>query len=185
MSIDTVSSKSLDSLFLGGFMFTVKNIFFVLTLISALGCALMAGVFFAFSTFVMKALNQIPANESISAMSSINVWAARSLFGAAFVVTPLICVITIIFAGWKWQSPASIYIVVGGIIYVVFSLLVTIGFNIPLNDALAAVAPNDPNNANLWRNFYDSWMFWNHVRTLGSLGATTAFIFALRYFVVE
>jgi uncharacterized membrane protein len=162
-------------------MFTVKNIFFSLTLFSALGCALMAGVFFAFSTFVMKGLDQIPVNESISAMNSINVRAARSLFGAAFMVTPLICVITMIVALWKWQNPASIYILVGGIIYVVFSLLVTIGFNIPLNDALATVAANDPNNANLWRNFYDPWMFWNHVRTVGSLGATTAFIIALYY----
>jgi uncharacterized membrane protein len=160
-------------------MFTIKNLIFGLTLFSALGCALMAGVFFAFSTFVMKGLDQIPASESISAMNSINVWAVRSLFGAAFVVTPLICVITIIFALWKWQNPASIYIIVGGTIYVVFSLLVTIIFNIPLNDALAAVAANDPNNANLWRNFYDPWMFWNHVRTVGSLGAATAFIIAL------
>lgn len=162
-------------------MFTVKNLLFVLTLFSALGCALMAGVFFAFSTFVMKGLAQIPADESISAMNSINVRAVRSLFGAAFTITPLICVITIIFALWRWQNPASIYILVGGIIYVALSLLVTIVFNIPLNDALAAVAASDPNNVNLWRNFYDPWMFWNHVRTVGSLGAATAFIIALYY----
>jgi uncharacterized membrane protein len=166
-------------------MFTIKNTIFALTLSSALGCALMAGVFFAFSTFVMKGLDQIPANESISAFNSISVMVGRTLFGAAFVVTPLICVITIIFALWKWQTPASIYILAGGIIYIVFSLLVTIGFNIPLNDALAAVAPNDPNNANLWRNFYDPWMFWNHVRTIGSLGAATAFIIALCYWVKD
>jgi uncharacterized membrane protein len=160
-------------------MFTIKNLIFALTLFSALGCALMTGVFFAFSTFVMKGLNQIPANESISAFNSINVMVTRSLFGAAFMITPLLCMFTMIVAVWKWQSPAGIYILAGGIIYVVCGLLVTIFFNIPLNDALATVAPNDPNNANLWRNFYDPWMFWNHVRTIGSLGATTAFIIAL------
>ena len=33
---------------------------------AALGCGLMAGVFFAFSTFVMKALSRIPQGEGIA-----------------------------------------------------------------------------------------------------------------------
>jgi len=36
---------------------------FGLTLVSALGCGLIAGVFFAFSTFVMKALARVPGDR--------------------------------------------------------------------------------------------------------------------------
>ena len=36
---------------------------FVLTLVAALGCALVGGVFFAFSSFVMKALGRLPAPQ--------------------------------------------------------------------------------------------------------------------------
>ena len=39
---------------------------------SALGCGLIAGVFFAFSAFVMKALALLPPAQGIAAMQSIN-----------------------------------------------------------------------------------------------------------------
>jgi len=38
-----------------------------------LGSALVGGIFFAFSSFVMKALARVPSAEGIAAMQSINV----------------------------------------------------------------------------------------------------------------
>jgi hypothetical protein len=46
------------------------------TLGTALGCGLLAGVFFAFSAFVMPALRRLPASQGIAAMQSINKLAA-------------------------------------------------------------------------------------------------------------
>lgn len=162
-------------------MIAVEKIIFVLKLFAALGCGLMAGVFFAFSTFVMKGLSELPANQAIAAMQFINAAVTRSLFGAAFIITPLICGLTIIVALWRWQSPVSIYLFSGGLLYLIGSLLVTMVFNIPLNDTLASVAPNDPNRANLWSGFLESWVFWNHVRTITSLAATAMFTIAFVY----
>ena len=48
----------------------------MLSLFAALGCAMMSGVFFAFSTFVMKALARLPAEQGVAAMQAINVAAA-------------------------------------------------------------------------------------------------------------
>lgn len=45
---------------------------FVLKLLAALGCGLIAGVFFAFSTFVMSALARLQPAQGIAAMQSIN-----------------------------------------------------------------------------------------------------------------
>ena len=56
----------------------------VLTLISALGCGLVGGIFFAFSAFVMKALNRLPPAQGIAAMQSINVTVINPLFMTAF-----------------------------------------------------------------------------------------------------
>ncbi len=162
-------------------MISVDKLNFGLKLFAALGCGLMAGVFFAFSTFVMKGLSRLPANEGIAAMQFINASVSNSLFGAAFILTPVICVLTIIFALWRWDKPASIYILIGGMIYLVGSLLVTIVFNIPQNELLALTVPNDSNSANLWNSFLDSWMFWNHVRAAASLAATASFTIALVY----
>jgi uncharacterized membrane protein len=48
----------------------INNLLSALTLVSALGCGLIAGVFFAFSVFVMKALATLdPASGS-----AISVW---------------------------------------------------------------------------------------------------------------
>lgn len=61
------------------------------TVLSALGCGLMAGVFFAFSTFVMKALGALPPAQGIAAMQSINVAVINRWFMAAFFGTALLC----------------------------------------------------------------------------------------------
>ena len=44
-----------------------------ITPLALLACAVVAGVFFTFSSFVMKALAQLPASHGIGAMQSINV----------------------------------------------------------------------------------------------------------------
>ena len=46
------------------------GLLFALTLAALLGAALVAGVFYAFSTFVMGALDRRPAAEAIAAMQS-------------------------------------------------------------------------------------------------------------------
>ena len=51
-------SMELDYEQLGGLLM-IDRLLFLLTLFSALGCGLIAGVFFAFSAFVMKALARI------------------------------------------------------------------------------------------------------------------------------
>jgi hypothetical protein len=53
---------------------------FTLKLLTALGCGLAAGVFFAFSTFVMPALVRLQPPQGIAAMQSINITAINPLF---------------------------------------------------------------------------------------------------------
>lgn len=55
----------------------------VLTVVTALGCGLNAGVFFAFSSFVMKALARLQPAQGIAAMQSINLVAVTPAFMAA------------------------------------------------------------------------------------------------------
>ena len=42
-------------------------------IVTLLGAAMIGGVFFAFSSFVMKALARLPSAEGIAAMQSINI----------------------------------------------------------------------------------------------------------------
>ena len=51
---------------------------------TAIGAALVAGIFYAFSTFVMQALGRLAPREGIAAMQSINVVVINPLFFLAF-----------------------------------------------------------------------------------------------------
>jgi uncharacterized membrane protein len=53
------------------------------TLATTLGCGLAAGVFFAFSTFVMPALKRLSPANGVAAMQSINELAVTPAFMTA------------------------------------------------------------------------------------------------------
>jgi uncharacterized membrane protein len=162
-------------------MATVDDLLFALTFVAALGCGLMAGLFFAFSVSVMKALARLPAAEGIAAMQSINVAILNRLFGAAFFGTAAACVLVVISSLWRWHAPIAVYLLVGGATYLVGSLLVTLLFNVPKNETLASVAPSDPDSASLWANYLASWTAWNHIRAAAALAGAAALTIALCY----
>ena len=69
----------------------MSSILYAATLVTALGCGLVAGVFFAFSTFVMAALKRLPAAEGIAAMQSINILAVTPIFMTTLFGTAVAC----------------------------------------------------------------------------------------------
>jgi uncharacterized membrane protein len=155
------------------------GLFIVLTCCSALGSGLIAGVFFAFSTFVIRALARLPPDQGSAAMQSINVAVRNPWFFAAFLGTAVACVVLAIASFYRWGEPRAIYLLAGGLLYLVGTFLVTVLFNVPLNDALAAADPGSTEGASLWTRYVAEWTAWNHVRTAASLGAAAAFIIAL------
>jgi uncharacterized membrane protein len=146
---------------------------------SALGCGLMAGVYFAFSTFIMTALGRIDQAAGIAAMNAINVEIVRSLFMPFFLATTLSSAALAGLAIVRWGDAGTIAMLVGGVLYVLGMCGVTMVLNVPLNDALAAVDPNSAAAATLWTRYVSDWTFWNHVRTIASTAASALFIVAI------
>jgi uncharacterized membrane protein len=147
----------------------------VLKLMAALGCGLIAGVFFAFSTFVMKALVQQPPPQGIAAMQSINMTVINPWFMTAFLGTSVICLVLIISLLFRWQQLGTAYLLVGALFYLIGCFGVTMVFNVPLNDALAVANPDSTEGANLWAKYLTDWTFWNHVRTIAAFIAAALF----------
>ncbi|ATU91902.1 DUF1772 domain-containing protein [Phyllobacterium zundukense] len=150
----------------------------LLTLVAALGSGLIAGLFFAFSRFVMTALAKLPPEQGIAAMNSINVTILNATFGLAFFGTAVLGLGLGIVSILRWTEPGSLYVLIGSLIFLVGTIGVTMVFNVPLNDALAAVAPTSPEGAALWTRYLAEWLPWNHVRTLANIAALIAFILA-------
>jgi uncharacterized membrane protein len=150
-----------------------------LTLGTALGCGLAAGVFFAFSGFVMSGLSRLPAAQGIAAMQSINVTAVRPalmtlLFGTAAATVPLM----VIAVRHRAERPAGL-ILLGGALYLIGTIGLTIAYHVPMNDALAGLDPHSADAASRWQDYLAGWTRWNHVRTGSALGAAAAFTAAL------
>ena len=157
------------------------DLIFVLTLVSVLGCGLMAGLFFAFSVAVMKALARLPSAEGIRAMQSINVAIINPLFLAVFFGTAAACVLVMIASLLRWHDPGAVYLLIGGALYLIGTFFVTFVFNVPKNNALASVAPANPGSASLWTDYLSKWTAWNHVRAAAALAAATSLTIALCY----
>jgi uncharacterized membrane protein len=150
----------------------------IVTLLAALGCALMAGLFFAFSVSVMRGLARIPPAAGIAAMQAINIVILNPVFGLVFFGTTAVCLIGAVAAIVQWDQPASTYMLGGGLLYLIGAFGVTVVFNVPRNNALAAVDAASPEGARVWAGYLVTWPAWNHVRAIASLAATAALIVA-------
>ena len=149
-----------------------------LTLAAALGAGLVAGIFFAFSAFIMSALKRLPPEGGISAMQSINVAVLNPVFFFVFFGTAVAALILAIasFAGWSPSRP--LYLLAGSLLYLAGTIVVTMAFNVPLNNKLAATGAKSAEGAGVWKTYLSAWTAWNHVRTIAALLACASFILA-------
>lgn len=158
----------------------IDGFLFVLTLVTAVACGLVAGFFFAFSTTVMKALARLPAAQGVTAMQSINIVVINPLVMAALFGTALACAVLVIASVVEWGEPYAVYLLGGGLLYLVGAVVLTGVYHVPRNDALASLDPNGPDAASHWDRYVKEWTAWNHVRTLAPLTAATLLTIALR-----
>lgn len=146
-----------------------------LVVAAAVGTGLVAGVFLAFSGFVMRALGALPAATGASAMQAVNVAAVRpplmtALFGtAALDVAAAVAVLTDGPGG-----PAAPLVVAGAAVYLAGVVGVTAVANVPLNDRLAAAVPGTATGDAVWAGYTRRWTRWNTVRTVAGTAAAAA-----------
>jgi uncharacterized membrane protein len=147
--------------------------------VCTLGCALIAGLYFAFSTFIMAALGRIPAPAGIAAMQAINAVIQRSLFMPLFFGSTLASLVAVALSLWRWAEPGAAMMLAGGLVYFVGMFVCTVVFNVPLNNRLDAADPQSEAARDTWTRYLRVWTRWNHVRTLASTAAAGLFVLAL------
>ena len=133
---------------------------------AAISVGLMAGVYFAFSAFIMQALDAAGRPAGMAAMQSINRIIVRSLFLPLLFASSLACLLLAVFGVMIWGSAGAWQMVIGGVIYLVGMLAVTAFANVPLNNALEAVDAAGAEAEAMWRRYMQRWLPWNHVRTV-------------------
>ncbi len=146
-----------------------------LVVAAAVASGLVAGVFAAFSSFVMRALGGLPAGAGAAAMRAVNVAAVRpplmtALFGAA--VLDAVAAAGVLADGQVDRSGALVLAGAGA--YLAGVVGVTVAANVPLNDRLAAAAPGSVEEAAVWADYTRRWTRWNTVRTVAGVVAAAA-----------
>ena len=148
-----------------------------LVILAAIGGGIVGGIFYGFSSFVMKALGRIPPEQGVAAMNSINGVVINPSFMLVFMGTALACLALTGGSYFWWQQPSGKLVLVAAVLYLIGCFGLTMIFNQPLNLRLAGLQPAQA--VAFWPQYLESWTMWNHVRTAASLLAAELFVTAL------
>jgi len=150
-----------------------------MTLLAALGCGLIAGVFFGFSSFVMPALARLRPAQGVRAMQSINVVVLNRWFLGVLLGTALGCSLLALGALRSWSEPAAWLRLAGSCLYLGGTILVTGLCHVPRNEALARLHADSAEAERFWPGYVAGWSIWNHVRAAAAFAAAGLLTLAL------
>ncbi|MEL6367562.1 MAG: anthrone oxygenase family protein [Pseudomonadota bacterium] len=143
----------------------------------ALWSAVIAGVFSAFSEFIMSALIRANPASGIESMQQINITVLRTQFVAGLLLIPPLSIGLAVYAwdmlsGWTRMS-----IALAPLAFVLAVFLVTLLGNVPMNQRLARMTPDNTDAHTYWRRYRIVWTRFNHVRVLGSVVTAVLYLF--------
>lgn len=145
-----------------------------LALLAAMvGSGLVAGLCFAFASFLMRSFDRLGAAQAIRTMQSLNAEILRSTAMAVWFGTAVVGVVAGCLA-----EPRALALGAAGL-YVVGAVLITGLRNVPLNEALDHVDPDGVEAEDAWRTYRIRWGRWNALRTVICALACAGFAVAL------
>lgn len=142
------------------------------TLAAAIGSGLIAGLCFAFGSFILGSLDRLGASQAIRTMQAINAQILRSTAMVAWMGTIVAGVLATVLA----DERALVGTATG--LYTVGALLITGRGNVPLNESLDRVNPEEPEAEARWQHYRTRWSRWNAVRTVLFVLASAGFSLA-------
>lgn len=149
--------------------------------VAAVGAGLMAGVYFAFSAFVMRSFDKLGAMQAADAMNAINEVILRSWFMVAFFGSTLLYGILCTIALLDSSINGRWLLLAAGLIYIFGMFVCTVLFNVPLNNQLRDAGSDT--KAGIWNLYYKQWTRWNHLRGVASLIALVLSLYYLATYV--
>lgn len=157
----------------------MNNLTLITAILALFGSAIVGGIFFAFSSFIMKALARLPSEEGISAMQSINIVVLNHSFLGIFLGTTVISLLLFFLTIIQWNTIPSPYFLTGALFYILGTFLVTGIGNVPLNNQLANISNVHSDAILIWQDYILRWTRLNTFRTACALIASMLFIIGL------
>ena len=158
----------------------IESLISIVLWFCAIGCGLMAGVYFTFSGFVMSSFARIETAMGILAMQSINDVILRSAFMPIFFGTSAGAVVIAATAFLDLAGTGAIVKFCAGALYFAGMFVTTLLVNVPLNNNLKQVDAYSAHGAEVWDHYLQHWTRWNHLRTIASLISSILFFTAIK-----
>jgi uncharacterized membrane protein len=156
----------------------------VLTSLAALASAAAGGMMYVFSTFVMRGLDRTGPVDAITAMRGINAEAnSNPAFLLAYFGATILALVVGVMAVVQLNQPGSWWALAGAT-FGILGAIITMVFNVPLNNHLDTVDPDGlsvVDAAREWQAYFSSWTAWNHVRSATSFIGAALMLAGLRY----
>jgi len=160
----------------------MSSVAFILLQLSVLAYALVAGVFLAFSDFIMRSLALTGGVGGVEAMQVINREVFRWVFMALFLGMAAVSLIVAGYGAMHMTHPSGVLILLAGVVYLIGCFGVTIVFNVPMNEALAGMDVSEDATRAYWTGIYlPRWTFWNTTRALACGLSAALLLFGLMW----
>ena len=154
--------------------------FAILCQVSVIAFGLVAGVFLAFSDFIMRSLDKATAPAGVEVMQAINREVFRYVFMPLFLGMAAVSLVILGYAYLSLTGPAAVLSMFAAGLYLVGVFGVTVVFNVPLNNRLAALDHRSAEVLSFWSGTYrPRWTAWNSIRTIASAAAAACLLSAL------
>jgi uncharacterized membrane protein len=158
--------------------------FVVLTSLAALASAAAGGMMYSFSTFVMRGLDRTGPVDAITAMRGINAEAnANPTFLLGYFGATILALVVGVIAAVQLNQPGSWWLLVGAI-FGILGAVITMVFNVPLNNHLDTLNPEGlsvGDAAREWQAYFSTWTAWNHARTVTGFVGAALMLVGARY----
>ena len=139
---------------------------------------------YVFSTFVMRGLDRTGPVDAITAMRGINAEAnGNPAFLLAYFGATILALAVGVIAVVQLNQPGSWWLLIGAVLGIL-GAIITMVFNVPLNNQLDTVNPDGLSTADAareWQAYFSTWTAWNHVRTVISFLGALLLLLGLRY----
>jgi uncharacterized membrane protein len=141
------------------------SLFVMLMQLVVLAYALLAGVFLAFSDFIMRSLAHTSGHGGVEAMQSINREVFRWVFMVLFIGMAPVSLALAGYGAFYLDGSAGQFFVLAGLVYLLGSFAVTVFCNVPMNERLAQMDPTAEETRAYWTQIYlRRWTGWNTLR---------------------
>ena len=147
--------------------------------IALIAYGLVSGVFLAFSGFVMKSLGAAQPAGGIESMQIINIKVMPTIFMVLLIGMSFLSPAFIYYANTNLTGLVANLIMAGAAIFFIGTFIVSLIFNIPMNEKLAKMDYSADETATYWKHYVKRWTFWNSVRTWSSAIAAICFLLAV------